>query len=110
MEVATGKAKETRRPRSAVRRPPSDLDFGPRVADDLVATLLRHGVDDDATVALLDDRAGDGDLLLREAHPAELDRQPFQLRRPTRGLPARARDLGHRVQPVQDVLRQPDLL
>src|SRR5215211_7466462 len=81
------------------------------VLDDLVVALggleRHHG----AALAALAIGAGDHDLLLRHAHPAELDRQAPQRARVTAGgLRAGARDLRHRVEAVQDVRRQADLL
>src|SRR5215207_175568 len=81
------------------------------VLDDLVAVLHGLGGDHHAPVAFLLNRAGHGDLLFGEAHPAELHRQPPQAAGiAAGGVHNRARHLRHRPQPVQDVRRQADLL
>src|SRR3954454_24442465 len=81
------------------------LGFG--VLDDLVVALGRLEGDH----AVLVRRARDHDLLLRQAHPAELDGQSLERARvAARRAGHRTRDLRHRVEPVQDVRRQPDLL
>src|SRR3954471_16993412 len=51
-------------------------------------------------------RRGDRDLLLRHAHPAELDAQRLQLQ----AVALRAGALGHRPQAVEDATGQPDRL
>src|SRR3954454_7766239 len=85
-----------------------DLGFG--VADYLVPLLLRHRVDHGHSVAQLLDGAGHDDLLLGEPHSAELDAQAPELARvAARGGGVRARHLGHAVEAVEDVARQPDV-
>src|SRR5918992_1261921 len=81
------------------------------VADDLVARLLGDDLDEDAPVAARLARPGHHHLLLREAHTTELHRKPPQRPWVAAGrVDACPRDLGHRVEPVQDVLREADLL
>src|SRR5215218_7719174 len=85
--------------------------LGLGVADDPLAALLGLGRDHDARGALLLDRACDRDLLLGEAHPPKLDGQPLESARVAAGrVHVRPGDLGHRVEAVQDVARQADLL
>src|SRR5215213_5397128 len=81
------------------------LGFG--VLDDLVVAL--GGLERDNALLVLG--SGDDDLLLRQAHSAELNGQPAQRARvAAAGLGAGASDLRHRVEAVQDVRREPHLL
>src|SRR6188472_4029201 len=87
------------------------FELGFRVPDDAVAALLRDQLDHDPAVVALLLRPGDADLLLREAHPAELDGEaPERARVASGGVRAGPRHLGHRVEAVQDVRRESDLL
>ena len=96
---------------SRLGRAHSGSELGLGVADDALAALLRLGLDHHDAVALLLDRAGDGDLLLGEAHPAELHGEPPERARVAAGgRHVGARHLGHHVEAVQDVARQAHLL
>ena len=69
--------------------------------------LLGDRVDHDAAVARPRARCRSPDLLLGQAHAAELDREALQRARVAAARLRRgARDLRHRVEAVQDVLRQ----
>src|SRR5438270_793407 len=71
------------------------------VADDLVAVLLGDGVDERPPVANLLDGAGHDDLLLRKAHPPELNREALEPAGVVAGSRrVRARDLCHPVEAV----------
>ena len=67
--------------------------------------------DDPVAVDRLDG-AGDDDLLLRQPHPAELDREPLQRPRIAAGerCGVGSGDEAHRVEAVEDVARQADRL
>src|SRR3954447_13378376 len=80
------------------------------VADDGLAVLLGHGVDDRDAVGHILDRARDRDLALGQPDAAELDGQALERIRAAAGLGLGPRDLRHRPQAVQDLARQPDLL
>src|SRR5262249_36766895 len=76
------------------------LELGFRVLDDLVAALLGHGVDDQtAVVAHLLHGAAHRDLLLGEAHAAELHGQALERAEVAAGgHHVRARDERHAVE------------
>src|SRR5487761_971256 len=80
----------------------SDVELGLSVADDLVAGLLSDRVYDHVTVRGLADSARNDDLLLGDAHAAELDGQPLQRGGAAGGLGLRARNLRHGPETVQD--------
>src|SRR4029079_1075697 len=81
------------------------------VPDYAVVALDGLRRDHDAALPLLLHRPRHGELLLREAHAAELNGEPLQAARVApRRVGAGARDLGHRPEAVQDRRREPDLL
>src|SRR5436190_356610 len=83
-------------------------DLGLGVADDLLARLLGQRVDRRDSVGDLAHGRAHHQLLLGEAHAAELDAQARERLRPARGLGLGARHLGHHPQPVEDLARQTD--
>src|SRR5947209_6059177 len=92
-----------RRGRSSTAAPPgrrsARLELRLGVADDLVAVLLGDGVDERPPVANLLDGAGHDDLLLRKAHPPELNREALEPAGVVAGgRRVRARDLCHPVE------------
>src|SRR5512144_98661 len=81
------------------------------VPDHLIVALGGDRVDDHAPVAGLLDRAADHQLLLGEAHAAELDREALERARVAAGeLGVAAGDLGHHPEAMQDVAGQADPL
>src|SRR5512132_3051838 len=90
--------------RSSLRSGYANLRFA--LADDLPPVLLRLGLD--RRHAVLDglDARGHGELLLGEAHAAELHRQAPELARLADG----ARDLRHGPEAMEDAAREADRL
>src|SRR3954453_14422225 len=80
--------------------------LGLALADDPAAVLLGLGLDLRHAVGFIRDGRGDGDLLLGEAHAAELDLEALELPR----LADRAGDLGHRPEAMEDAAGEPDRL
>lgn len=84
--------------------------LGLGVADDPPAALLAAAFDDGQAAVDRTHLPRHDELLLGQAHAAELHAQALQGLRPAAGFRVSARDLGHRVEAVQDPPRQPDLL
>src|SRR5829696_3668971 len=80
--------------------------LGLALADDPAAVLLGLGLDLPHAVGLVGDRRCDGDLLLGEAHAAELDLEALELA----GLADRAGDLRHGPEAMEDATGEPDRL
>src|SRR4051794_21455475 len=95
--------------RGRAPRPSLRAQLRLRVADDRLAVLLGDRVDPRDAVRHLGDGRAHHDLVLGQAHAAELDAQPPQRRRVAGRLGLGARDLRHRPQPVEDPPGQADL-
>ena len=99
--------RSARRPACAASSGQLQLRLG--VADDPVVSLGGDRIGDQAAVSGLLDGRRDDDLLLREPHAAELDREPLQGSGVAAGgFGVGARNLRHRVQAVEDHSGQPD--
>src|SRR4051812_6641444 len=78
--------------------------LGLALANDPAAVLLGLGFDLRHTVGFAGDRRGDRELLLGEAHAAELDFESLELARLAHG----ARDLRHGPQAMEDAAWEAD--